>query len=269
MTTETGNEEVWRAVFGEGHPKLKQFQRFHSRLPSPPRCRMCFAPFAGAGGVYMRFRGKGPSRHNPHYCNACDAFITTFPGGAEVELSILFVDVRNSVGIAERLGPTAYSRVMRNFYVAATRPVIDTDGFIIDFMGDAVAGIYPPGFCGPEHARKAIQAAERLVRGAMPFYPDGSELPIGVGVHTGAVFIGSVAGAEGGHHDVQPLGDSVNVAARLSSLAAPGEALISDATFAAAGLANAGAQTRQLDLKGRTAPIVVRAIRRDSPSLNL
>lgn len=266
---ETHNEEVWRAVFGEGHPKLKQFQQFHSRLPAPPRCRMCFAPFAGIGGAYMRLRGKSPSRHNPHYCNACDAFITSYPGGAEVELSILFVDVRNSVGIAERLGPTAYSRVMKSFYVAATRPVIDTDGFIIDFIGDAVMGIFPPGFCGPEHARKAIQAAERLIRSSMPFHLEGAELPIGVGVHTGRVFIGSVAGADGGRYDVQPLGDSVNVAARLSGLAAPREALISDAAFAAAGIGNHGAQPRQLDLKGRATPIAVRAIRRDSPPLNL
>ncbi len=269
MTSESGNEEVWRAVFAEGHPKLKQFQQFHSRLPSPPRCKMCFAPFAGPGGVYMRLRGKAPSRHNPHYCNACDAFITNFPGGAEIDLSILFVDLRNSVGIAERLGPTAYGRMMKSFYIAATRPVIDTDGFIIDFIGDAIAGIYPPGFCGPEHARKAMDAAGRLVRGAMPFFPDGSELPIGVGVHTGRAFIGTVEGADGGHHDVQPLGDAVNVAARLSSLAAPGEALISDATYSSARLADTGGELRQLDLKGRTTPISVRAITRDSPPLKI
>jgi adenylate cyclase len=262
--TETGNEEIWRAVFGEGHPKLKQFQHLHSRLPTSPRCRMCFAPFAGIGGLFMRWRGKGPSQRNPHYCNACDAFITKFPGGAEVDLSILFVDVRNSVGIAERLGPTAFGQVMKNFYQAATQELIDTDGFIVDFSGDAVVGIYPPGFCGRGHARKAVQAAERLVRGAMPCYPDGSELMIGVGVHTGTVFIGTVSGAEGGYHDVQPLGDNVNVAARLSTLAAPREALVSDATFVAAGCGRNGMEARKLDLRGRAAPIVAHVIRRDS-----
>jgi adenylate cyclase len=265
--TQTGNEEVWRAVFAEGHPKLKQFQRFHMRLPSPPRCKMCFVPFGGIGGVFMRWRGKGPSQRNPRFCNACDAFITAFPGGAEVDLSILFVDVRNSVGLAERLGPTAFSSIMRDFYTAATQPLIDTDGFVIEFIGDAVAGIYPPGFCGPEHARKAIAGAERLVRGKMPSAPDGTELPIGVGVHTGTVFIGTVAGAEGGYHDVQPLGDNVNVAARLSGMAAPTQALISEATLVAAGCNPAGLQTRQLDLKGRTAPITAYAIGRDSAPL--
>jgi adenylate cyclase len=264
---ERGNEEVWRAVFAEGHPKLKQFQRFHRLLPSPPRCKMCFVPFGGIGGVVMRWRGKGPSQRNPHFCNACDAFITAFPGGAEVELSILFVDVRNSVGLAERLGPTAFSSIMKKFYTAATQSLIDTDGFVIEFIGDAVAGIYPPGFCGPDHARKAIAAAEHLLRGKMPTAPDGSELPIGVGVHTGTVFIGTVAGAEGGYHDVQPLGDNVNVTARLSSMATPAHALVSEAALAAAACNPAGLQPLHLELKGRTAPITAYAISRDSTAL--
>jgi adenylate cyclase len=264
--TQTGNEEVWRAVFAEGHPKLKQFQRLHMRLPSPPRCRMCFVPFGGIGGTVMRWRGKGRSQRNPHFCNACDAFITAYPGGAEVDLSILFVDVRNSVGLAERLGPTAFSNIMKNFYTTATQPLIDTDGFVIEFIGDAVAAIYPPGFCGPEHARKAIAGAEGILRGKIPS-ADGLELPIGVGVHTGTVFIGTVAGAEGGYHDVQPLGDNVNVAARLSSMAAPTQALISEAAFVAAGCNPAGLHTRKLELKGRTAPITAYAIGRDSAPL--
>jgi adenylate cyclase len=264
---QTGNEEVWRAVFAEGHPKLKQFQRFHMRLPSPPRCKMCFVPFGGIGGACMRWRGKGPSHRNPHFCNACDAFINAFPGGAEVDLSILFVDVRNSVGLAERLGPTVFSSIMRDFFKVATQQLFDTDGFVIEFIGDAVAGIYPPGFCGPKHARKAIAGAEHLVRGKMPSAPDGTELPIGVGVHTGTVFIGTVVGAEGGYHDVQPFGDNVNVAARLSSIAAPTQALISDATFVAADCNPAGLHMRKLDLKGRTTPITAYSIDRDSAPL--
>jgi len=264
---QTGNEEVWRAIFAEGHPKLKQFQRLHMRLPSPPRCKMCFVPFGGIGGAFMRWRGKGPSQRNPRFCNACDAFITAYPGGAEVELSIIFVDVRNSVGLAEQIQPKAYSHIMREYYAVATQSLIDTDGFVIEFIGDAVAGIYPPGFCGPSYARKAIAGAEHLMRDKMPSAGDGTELIIGVGVHTGTVFIGTVTGAEGGYRDVQPLGDNVNVAARLSSLAKPREALISEATLIAAGCNLMGLEMRRLDLKGRTSPINAYVIGRDSPPL--
>ena len=45
------NEEVWYAVFGPGHPDLLKQQRFHKRLPSPPRCKLCLAPFHGIGGA--------------------------------------------------------------------------------------------------------------------------------------------------------------------------------------------------------------------------
>jgi adenylate cyclase len=269
-----GNEEVWRAVFSEGHPKLKRFQRFHMWLPSPPRCKMCYVPFGGMGGRLMRLRGKGRSQRNPRFCNACDAFITAFPGGAEVDLSILFVDVRNSVGLAERVGPTVFSGIMREYFAVATEQLIDTDGFVIEFMGDAVAGIYPPGFCGQGHARKAIMAAERIIRSKMPLTPDGLELPVGVGVHTGTVFIGTVAivkapGVEGGYHDVQPFGDNVNVASRLSNLAAPRQALISEAALAAAGYDASSLQSERHELKGRTAPIKTYAVNRDSTPLYL
>jgi adenylate cyclase len=227
---------------------------------------MCFAPFGGNGGTFMRWWGKGPSQRNPHFCNACDAFITAYPGGAEVDLTILFVDARDSTGLAERLGPTEFSDAMKDFFATATRPLIDTDGFLIEFIGDSVAAIYPPGFCGPEHARKAIDAAERLVRSTTMRAPDLTELPIGVGVHTGTVFIGTMTAADGGYHDVQPLGDNVNVTARLCATAAPSEALISEATMAAAGFEPAGMQRRQFDLKGRTAPVTAYVLdRRSAP----
>lgn len=264
---DTGNQEVWRAIFAEGHPKLKQFQRLHTRLPSAPRCKMCFAPFGGFGGAFMRWRGKGPSNRNPRFCNACDVFIEAFPGGAEVDLSILFVDVRHSVGMAERLGPTAFSGIMKEFFTVATQSLIETDGFVIEFIGDAVAAIYPPGFCGPDFARKAIAGAEHLMRARMPVTPDGMELPIGVGVHTGTVYIGTVMGAGGAYHDVQPLGDNVNVAQRLSGIAAPTQALISEATLTAAGCSLGKLPVRRLELKGRKEPITAYVLERESAPL--
>src|SRR6516165_3924341 len=106
----TANEALWRTIFADGHPQLKSFQRLHSWLPSPPRCKMCFAPFRGIGGLVMRLRGKAPANRNPRYCSACDKFIRNFPGGAEVELSMLFVDVRGSVPAVARLSPTEVSR---------------------------------------------------------------------------------------------------------------------------------------------------------------
>jgi len=250
------NEALWRTIFRDGHPQLKSFQKLHRKLPSPPRCKMCFAPFKGIGGLYMRLRGKGPANRNPRYCSACDKFLRSFPGGAEVELSMLFVDLRGSVPLAERMAPAEYSRYLAGFFQSATQAMIDTDGFVIDFRGDCVVGVYPPGFSGPSHAAKAVEGARHLLREIAPKTPQGSPLPIGIGAHTGLVYVGTVSGAEGGIQDITVLGDNVNIAARLSQVAGAGEALASEDIFKASGLSDAGILSRRVEAKGKSAPIV-------------
>ena len=251
------NEELWYTIFAKGHPALvKQHQR-HLRMPSPPRCKLCLVPFAGVGGFIMGFRGKRPSNRNPRFCSACDHFIRQFPGGAEVELSLVFADVRGSTTLAEQVSASEFSRMMHRFYAAATAQLVATDGFIIDVVGDEVVGVYPPGFSGPRHAALAIEAAQRLLALDSAEWAD---MPFGVGVHTGVVHIGTVSGAEEGIQDVRAIGDNVNVAARLSSQAGPGEALVSDAAWTAAGAPDDGLERRTLALKGRTEPISVRVL---------
>jgi adenylate cyclase len=259
--TQAANQELWTAIFRDGHPALKSFQRFHNWLPSPPRCKMCYAPFHGVGGMYMRLRGKGPANRNPRYCGACDKFLRSFPGGAEVDVSMMFVDVRGSVPIAERMAPADFSHFMRGFFASATQALIDTDGFVVDFRGDCVVGVYPPGFSGADHARKAVEAARHLLNDIPPQAPDGGLVPIGIGVHTGLVFIGTVSGAESGMQDITILGHNVNIAARLSQSAEAGEALISEEAVAASGLGLDALEVRKLVLKGKSSTMAARVLR--------
>jgi adenylate cyclase len=92
-------------------------------------------------------------------------------------------------------------------------------------------------------------------------HEEGPWLPIGIGVHTGPVFVGTVSGSEDSVTDITALGDNVNVAARLASLAAPGEALISEVAYAAGGADLGDLERRQLDLKGRNEPVPARVLR--------
>jgi adenylate cyclase len=232
-------EQLWYTIFALGHPALQSQQRLHRRLPSPPRCKLCLVPFKGAGGFIMGLRGRKPSNRNPRYCSRCDHFIRAHPGGAEVELSLVFADVRGSTALAERLRAAEVSQLMNRFYAAVTHELIETDGFIIDVVGDEVVGVYPPGFSGPRHAALAIEAAERLVG-----IGDAAELPFGVGVHTGVVHIGTTMGADEGIADVRAIGDNVNVAAGLASQADAGQALISDAAWTEAGRTANGLEHR-------------------------
>lgn len=244
-------------MFGTGHPLLLSYQRFNKRLPSPPRCKLCLAPFRGVGSIIMRWQGRTPSNRNPRFCSRCDSFIRDYPGGAEVEMSMLFVDVRGSTSLAEHMSPTQFSTLMNTFYELTTRVLFETDGFVIDLVGDEVVGLYPPGFSGPEHAKLAIRAAQLILQ-------SHSSTPIGVGVHTGLTYIGTMAGAENSIMDVRALGDTVNTAARLCAKADSGEAWLSEAVCAKAGLLLDSLEQRQVELKGKSEPVGVRVLRSDS-----
>lgn len=257
---EMANQELWYTIFAEGHPELQAYQRFHRWLPSPPRCKLCYAPFRGVGSIWMNLRGKGPSNRNPRYCSACDKFLRAFPGGAEVEMSMVYVDVRDSTPLAERFSPADFGQVMTAFYQTAVRVLNDGDGWMAEVVGDSALAVYPPGFSGPDHARKAVQAAADLVNESITA-PDGSSVYFGVGVHTGVVYIGTMTGAEAGIEDLTVLGDNVNIVARLASVALPGEALISEASWDAVGAEADDLERRQLELKGKSASVDVRVVR--------
>lgn len=254
------NREIWYTIFGVGHPDLQKYQRFNMRLPSPPRCKLCYAPYRGLGSLLMRFQGRAPSNKNPRYCSRCDQFLRKFPGGAEVEMTLMFLDVRGSSVLAGKMQPMEFSRVMQNFY-ARTFPVInETDGFINDVRGDGLVVVYPPGFSGPQHALKAMRAVNELLRAPI-LAPDGSPIRFGIGLHTGVVYIGTMTGAEAGVEDVTVLGDAANLAAHLCSSSLPGEALVSDAAYAAAGMGIGRIETRAVEIKGRSEPLTVRVVK--------
>ncbi len=179
------------------------------------------------------------------------AFCQEYPGGTEVEISLLFVDVRGSTSIAEKMTPTDYSRLINRFYKAATDILIRTDAFIDQFVGDEAVGLYIPLFTGPNHARAAIMGAQELLRAMGYGGKKEPWIPVGVGVHTGTVFFGTISGSEGSVIDVAPLGDNVNTTGRIASQAMSGEALISDIACDSSGLDFGDLEHRQLELKGK------------------
>ena len=188
------------------------------------------------------------------------AFCEEYPGGTEVELSMLFVDVRGSTSLAEKMSPSSYGRLINRFYKAATDVLIRTDAFIDQFVGDEAVGLYFPLFTGPNHTRAAVLAAQELL--CVMGYGGKQEpwIPVGVGVHTGNVFFGTISGSEGSVTDVAAMGDNVNTTARIASKAAPGEALISDVAYASSGLELGDLEQRQLELKGKSDLIGVRVL---------
>jgi adenylate cyclase len=241
-------EEMWERMLMGDFPRLQRMRQVWGLLPSPPRCKLCNAPFRGPGGVLMRAIAYGPSPLNRRLCKWCIRAAHKHPGGAEVEISVLFADVRGSTAIAERMPAEEFSRLLARFYGVAAEVIDEWDGIVDKFVGDGAVALFIPGFAGSDHAADAIAAALGLLQQTGN---DGSEpwIPIGAGVHTGRSFVGTVG--EGDARDFTALGDTVNTAARLTDLAGAGEILISAEAAAAAGLDTGGLKPRTLALRGR------------------
>jgi adenylate cyclase len=174
---------------------------------------------------------------------------------------MLFVDVRGSTTIAERMDAPEFSRLMNRFYEATINVLVRADAFIDKLVGDEVTALFIPGYAGEEHARKAVEAGKELLRVTGHGTSKGPWVPVGVGIHTGIAWVGSITGASGEAADFTALGDNVNIAARLASRAGQGEVLISEATYHAAQIENEDLEIRDLELKGKSDPVRVRVLR--------
>jgi adenylate cyclase len=245
----------WKVVLDGTDPRFRRFRNVLRRIPNAPRCKMCYAPFAGPGAPFMRAMGRRRWAKNPNYCGACIAWLGERRGGAEIELSFLFADVRGSTALGERLSPTEFSELLNRFYEAASRVVIDHEGLVDKFVGDEIVAFFPPGFVGPEHAAVAVDAAQAILEATGHGAAGDPWVPVGAGVHSGIAFVGSVG--EGGVTDFTALGDAVNTTARLASAAGAGEILVSRAAATAAGISTEDLEERHLELRGRTEPVDV------------
>jgi len=252
-------ENQWKALLLGLHPGLRRGRHFFSLLPSEPRCKLCNAPFAGVGGASVKVLfNKKQAVGNPNFCNFCDDFARNNPGGAEIELTLLFADVRGSTTLAEKMSPSEFSRLMSRFYGAATQVLTRSDAFINKIVGDEVVAHYYPGFAGSNHAARAISAAEALLEATGHARESGPWLPVGVAVHTGVAFVGVMKSY--GVMEFTALGDVVNTAARIAGHARQGEILVSKATCDAAGIGFNESERRTLELKGKTEPVDVKTL---------
>jgi adenylate cyclase len=237
----------------------KRLRRIMRTLPRDPRCKFCNTPFQGFGGMLARVLfGKQRSAMNPRYCNLCEIASREFPGGAEVEMSMLFIDIRGSTALSEKISATEFSQVINHFYAAATKVIVEQDGLVEKLAGDEVAAFWGAGFAGPEYVNRTINVAQKLLR-----VMEKQNIPVGIGVHAGIAYFGSM-GTDEGLTDISAKGEEVNTAARLASKAAQGEIIVSEQALLKAGINSSKLEARRLELKGISEPVQVRVMRSES-----
>jgi len=203
----------------------------------------------------MRAMGLGPWPQNPKYCTGCYRVLRQSHGGAEVECSLLFADVRGSTPLAEPMRPRDFNRLMGRFYDTATDVLVRHDAIVDKFVGDEVIAIFVPAMAGQSHARVAIDAATELLRRTGHGSPSGPWVPIGAAVNTGIAYVGTIG--DGPDTELTAMGDVVNTTARLASAAGAGELLVTFESALRANLTDETAERRSLTLKGKSVPVDV------------
>jgi adenylate cyclase len=257
---EPDSDNRWRGMLTgdeEANPRLRLLRRAFRHLPSDPRCKLCYAPYGRPFGGVLQLMGYGPWQRNASLCGSCFRQLEKNEGGAEVELTLLFADLRGSTQLAERLDASIYRHMLNAFYAVVARAVNEPGGTVDKYLGDGVFAFFLPGFSGEAHAAVAVGAARAILGQtvSLPALPaDIQPLPVGIGVHTGTAYVGFLG--SGDVRDFTALGDAVNLTERLSSVAGARELLMSESTVEAAGLATAGLERRELALKGIGHPVV-------------
>jgi class 3 adenylate cyclase len=137
-----------------------------------------------------------------------------FPdSGVEADISILFCDIRGFTSYAETAAATDVVDTLNKMFTAIV-PVIEMHGGHVDkFLGDGLLAYFGVPELHPDHADRALAAAQELVAAAATV---GTGLTVAAGVNTGRVLAGAVGGA--GRLNFSVIGDAVNVAARVEAM---------------------------------------------------
>jgi adenylate cyclase len=226
--------------------RTRFFVRLMRLLPSDPRCRLCRAPFGGGGGRIMRRFGYRPSRKNPSICNVC--FEQAPMGGVEMEIGVLFADIRGFTSLAEGMAPDDVAQMLNRFYAAAS-PVLTRSAIVDKMVGDEVMALYLPGLLGEQWEDDLVRDASDLLTAVGCGTREGPWLALGVGIDVGRAFVGNVGA--GDVKDFTALGDVVNTASRLQSAATAGQIVMSERLFNRLATRPANAVSADLELKGK------------------
>ena len=177
-----------------------------------------------------------------------------------LDVTVLMSDIRGYTTIAERADPTVLARQLNRHRAEMNRAILGCGGTVMQYVGDAVMAVFgAPEPCA-DHADRALASARAMhvaqARVNAEWVADGdAPFGLGIGLSTGTVAAALLGSEERVEYTV--VGDAVNLGQRLQQLAAPGQTVLSDATWAV--LTEPPAEAEKLEpqlVKGREAPVV-------------
>ncbi len=133
--------------------------------------------------------------------------------GEELEVSVLFLDIRNFTEFAEQARPHEVVSMLNGFWELVVPVLLRHGGHANKFIGDGLLGVFGAPERMPDHADRAVAAALEICERVDDCY--GGKFAAGIGVNTGRVIAGTVGG--GGRVEFTVIGDAVNTASRVEA----------------------------------------------------
>jgi len=174
--------------------------------------------------------------------------------GRLAEVSVLFADIRGFTSMSENEDPQETVSMLNAFFTAMANVVFRHEGNLDKFIGDCVMAMWGPPQQHVDDAARALRCAlemQREVEALNQARVEVGKLPIqvGIGVNTGQAVVGYMGSTE--RHEYTAIGDSVNLASRLCSVAKGGEVVASDSTVRKAGQGFLVEQLPMAQVKGK------------------
>jgi adenylate cyclase len=181
-------------------------------------------------------------------------------GGESQRITLLFADVRGFTTMAEKMKPREAVEVLNEFFARMTNVIFEHDGTLDKYLGDGLMALFGAPFALQNDAEAAVRAAINMQKSLVELNRLSGKAPlhIGIGIHTGEAVVGFL-GTER-RMDYTAIGDTVNVASRLTSQAGPGQIVISDATHMQLCREIPCSQLSAMKLRGRDEPIEVHEV---------
>lgn len=179
-------------------------------------------------------------------------------GGQRRPITVLFADVVAFTPLSEQLPPEEVVAILNELFTLLTEAVFRHGGTVDKFLGDCVMALFGAPAAQEDHAARALYASQDMLRfleSANLGFKDryGVEVQLAIGVNTGEAVVGNV-GSET-RMEYTAIGDVVNVAARLETIARPAQILVSRETADAVDDDFELRRVGEREVPGRNAPV--------------
>jgi len=155
-------------------------------------------------------------------------------GGKLSEVTMLFSDIRGFTSMSESRPPQETVRMLNEYFELMVDVLFKYEGTLDKFVGDEIVALFGAPVPMPKAEVKAVECALDMMKALKEFnrmrVAEGQEeIRIGIGINTGQVVTGAIGSSRALQYTA--IGDPVNTASRLCSVAKPGEIILSEATF--------------------------------------